>query len=74
MQKESVAFKVDEAGMAVYTLPNYMSFRFKQLFDQIDADVTRYGIKSYKIQNMTLEQVFINIGELENKKAVEEGE
>lgn len=67
IQREPVTFQIDEAGMAVYTLPNYLSARFKEIFDHIDADMQRYGIKSYKIRNMTLEQVFINIGLEETK-------
>jgi len=39
IQREPVTFQIDEAGMAVYTLPNYLSARFKEIFDQIDADM-----------------------------------
>ena len=38
---------------------------FERIFGEIDSDLARFGIKSYSIRNMTLEQVFIAIGDQE---------
>lgn len=59
---------VDEAGKVVYKLAHYMAKEFRPLFEQIDANLQAYGIKDYRIKNMTLEQVFIAIGEQEIKQ------
>lgn len=63
-----VTHSVDEAGKVVYKLPNYMAARFNDIFAAVDADPASFGINSYTIKNMTLEQVFIAIGDDEQKK------
>ena len=45
-----------------------MAKEFGPLFEQVDANLQTYGIKDYRIKNMTLEQVFIAIGEQEIKQ------
>ena len=63
-----VTVRVDEAGKVVYKLGNYISSAFGEIFDVVDQDLPRYGIQEYRIKNMTLEQVFIAIGDEEIKK------
>ena len=58
----------DEAGRRVYRLSHYMAPSFKEIFVEVDGDLARYGIQSYQIRNMTLEQVFLTIGEQELAK------
>ena len=55
----------DEAGKIVYKLPNYLAPRFQEIFAPIDREPERFGIKAYTLKNMTLEQVFIAIGDQE---------
>ena len=59
---------VDEAGKVVYKLPSYMSSLFNEIFTEVDGNLERFGIKSYAIKNMTLEQVFLAIGDQEIKE------
>ena len=63
-----ITHSVDEAGKVVYKLPNYIASHFRPIFYDIDSDPARFGIKDYRIKNMTLEQVFIAIGEEEIKQ------
>ena len=46
---------------------HYMAQHFHEMFGEIDADLGKFGIKNYTIKNMTLEQVFLAIGEQEAK-------
>ena len=46
---------------------HYMAQHFHQIFGEIDADLEKFGIKNYTIKNMTLEQVFLAIGDQEVK-------
>ena len=40
-----------------------MAKNFGRIFQEVDPNLERYGIKSYRIRNMTLEQVFLAIGD-----------
>jgi len=60
--------EVDEAGKVVYKLAYYMAAHFEQIFTEVDANLETFGIKSYVIKNMTLEQVFLAIGDQELKE------
>lgn len=51
----------------MYKLRRDTARHFNELFEQIDRDLVRYGIRNYTIRNMTLEQVFIAIAEEELK-------
>ena len=62
---------VDEAGKVVYKLGHYLAQHFGEIFGNIDDDLGLYGIKDYTIKNMTLEQVFLAIGDQELKNDVE---
>ena len=64
----------NEQGRTVFKLPYAISSRFKPLFDDIDGDKQKYGIKDYSIRCSTLEEVFIKIGEEEDKLEDEEFE
>ena len=64
---QPVVWERDEAGKVVYKLGNYMAPRFEEIFHEIDNDLPRLGIRSYRIKNMTLEQVFVASGEQEGK-------
>ena len=57
--------RVDESGKVVYKLGNYFAAHFRSIFSVVDNDLEKFGIKSYSIRNMTLEQVFLAIGEQE---------
>ena len=48
-------------------MANYLASQFEQIFSEVDAEPDKFGIESYRIRNMTLEQVFIAIGEEELK-------
>jgi len=63
-----ITTQVDEAGKIVYKLPNYMAAYFSDIFAEVDQGFLRFGIKSYSIRNMTLEQVFLSNGDQESKK------
>ena len=52
----------------MFKLANYMAKNFGNIFQEVDPNLERYGIRSYRIRNMTLEQVFIAIGDQEIKK------
>lgn len=54
---------VDEAEKVVYKMGHYLLQHFHEIFREVDADLEKYGIKNYTIKNMTLEQVFLAIGE-----------
>ena len=45
-----------------------MAACFGEIFAQVDGDLARFGIKSYTIRNMTLEQVFLAIRDEEIKQ------
>ena len=45
---------------------------FKQFFEEIDSDKTKFGIKEYSVRCSTLEEVFIEIGRKENASAEQE--
>ena len=51
-----------------------MAKRFGEIFQEVDRDLEGFGIKSYRIQNMTLEQVFLTIGEEEIKQDMKDDE
>ena len=42
---------------------HYLAKHFAAIFGTIDGDLATYGIKDYTIKNMTLEQVFLAIGD-----------
>ena len=42
-----------------------MAAFFGEIFAEVDRDLARFGIKSYSIRNMTLEQVFLAIRDQE---------
>ena len=48
-------------------MANYLASQFESIFSEVDAEPERFGIENYRIRNMTLEQVFIAIGEEEIK-------
>ena len=56
----------------VYKLPYSLSGSFQEIFLHVDADPASFGIKSYTIRNMTLEQVFIAIGEEELQRELKQ--
>ena len=62
---EPITGKQNEAGNIVFKLGNYMALHFAEIFTVIDRDLQHFGIRSYSIKNMTLEQVFIAIREEE---------
>ena len=65
---------VDEAGKVVYKLGHYLAQHFAEIFGSIDGDLEMYGIKDYTVKNMTLEQVFLAIGDQELKSDAEKDE
>ena len=58
---------IDEADREVYKMGHYMAQHFDQIFGEVDVDLEKFGIKNYTIKNMTLEQVFLAIGDQEVK-------
>jgi hypothetical protein len=52
----------------VYQIPYRFSSQFKQVFEAIDADLAAFNVKSYIVRVSTLEEVFIEIGRLEDQK------
>ena len=66
-----IEYHVDEANHVVYKLGHYLVANFGEIFREIDANPENFGIKSYTIKNMTLEQVFLAIGEQEVKDDAE---
>ena len=69
---KSIEYHVDEANHVVYKLGHYLVANFGEIFREIDANPENFGIKSYTIKNMTLEQVFLAIGEQEVKDDAEQ--
>lgn len=55
----------------MFKLGHYMAQYFDEMFNVIDRDLENYGIKHYAIKNMTLEQVFLAIGDQELKNDLE---
>ena len=54
-----------------YQLPKSSSGKFKQFFEEFDANLKELGIRSYGVGITTLEEVFLKIGhgeEIENEK------
>ena len=50
----------------VVKIPAHYSSRFAQFFDQFDQDLEWLKIRSYGISISTLEEVFLNIGKLDD--------
>ena len=63
MSFKPITKHIDESGKVVYKLGHYLAQHFKDIFEQVDRDLEGHGIKAYVIKNMTLEQVFLAIGE-----------
>ena len=57
----------NELGNTVFRVPSNISNQFRPLFNEIDNNMEKYGIVNYSIRCSTLEEVFIKIGEEEEK-------
>ena len=57
----------NEQGNTMFRVPSNISNQFRPLFNEIDNNKDRYGIVNYSIRCSTLEEVFIKIGEEEEK-------
>ena len=51
-----------------------MSAHFNALFEQLDNNKVDLGIKEYTVRSSTLEEVFISLGENEQKKKPEQNQ
>ena len=69
---EPISTQLNIAGRVEYKLGHYLASHFREIFSSIDNEKERYEIKQYSIRNMTLEQVFIAIGEEEIAKEITE--
>ena len=52
----------------MYELPYQISANFSTLFDEIDQNKARLGIKDYTVRSSTLEEIFISLSETEKTK------
>ena len=59
--------KENEQGNTVFRAPSNIANQFRPMFNEIDNNKDRYGIVNYSIRCSTLEEVFIKIGEEEDK-------
>lgn len=60
--------KLQEVSTEItYQIPEAASHRFKDFFEALDKDISKYGIASYGVGITTLEEVFLKIGHGENE-------
>ena len=62
MDYEASYPELGQSGQVIYKLGNYNARHFKEIFTPIDSEKERFDISSYTIRNMTLQQVFLEIG------------
>jgi ATP-binding cassette subfamily A (ABC1) protein 3 len=58
------------AGELSITVPPEYSGKFDNFFSQLDNDLGKLNVRSYGVQISTLEQVFLQIGHLENPEEI----
>jgi len=69
---DSFEVNKNEQGNVVYRVPIQFANQFRSLFNEIDGNKEKYGVTNYSIRCSTLEEVFIKIGEEEDKLEDEE--
>lgn len=62
--------RLDESNMYVIKLPETMSQYYTQIFDELDdeSNHTKFNLKQYNIRVTSLEEVFNQLGEKEQKE------
>jgi ATP-binding cassette subfamily A (ABC1) protein 3 len=55
----------DEGDRMVYSISTKVDTKFKEFFDELDANLKQFNIKEYSFRNTSLEEVFINVGKKE---------
>ena len=64
---------VDEAGRDIYHVPKALGAHFSEIFSEVDSRMAELNIAEYVVRTSSLEEVFIKIGENENKLDTENG-